>query len=132
MSGRNVLSRLRVPPLRQRTRYCVLAPWQACWGYVCLRWTFAVLVRVGSPPHVQWGITYPMDVVKSRIQTLPDDAPRAVRSISHVMRTVWKEGGIAAFTVGLPTTLLRAIPSNAATFLTYEYALARLKQQFLD
>jgi solute carrier family 25 (mitochondrial carnitine/acylcarnitine transporter), member 20/29 len=72
---------------------------------------------------VQWGLTYPFDVLKSRIQTLPDSAPKATTSMAYNMKAMWKEGGLRAFTVGLPTTLVRAVPTNAVTFLMYERSL---------
>ena len=77
---------------------------------------------------LQWGVTYPFDVLKSRIQTLPDSAPREMTSIAHNIKQLLKEAGPRAFVVGLSTTILRSIPTNAITFYMYELSLARFKQ----
>lgn len=76
----------------------------------------------------QWGVTYPLDIVKSRIQTQPDVCPRSKLGILYNARKLYAQGGARAFTVGLSTTLVRSVPTNAVTFLMYEWALEALKE----
>lgn len=76
---------------------------------------------------LQWGFTYPLDVLKSRIQTLPDSAPPHATGIAVNAAAILRESGYRGFTVGLSTTLVRAVPTNAITFLVYEHSLRALK-----
>ncbi len=77
---------------------------------------------------MQWGVTYPFDVIKSRIQTLPDEAPAHARSVFRTARSMYAEAGYRCFFVGLSTTLVRAVPTNAITFLMYEMSLKQLNK----
>ena len=76
---------------------------------------------------MQWGVTYPLDMLKSRIQTVPDSAPRSEFGMAHNARGILAQYGLRGFVVGLPTTLARAVPVNAITFLVYEHSLRALK-----
>ena len=83
-----------------------------------------VLLAAGSVAGiVGWGVTYPFDLVKSVAQTVPDAAPRHHASMRYIVQQRPAAGGARAFTVGLGTTLVRAVPVNAVTFLVYELAL---------
>ena len=66
-----------------------------------------------------WGVPYPADTIKSRIQT---DPRFASSSIAQVARTVVKEEGVAALYRGCGITCARAMPSHAALFYCYEIA----------
>jgi len=77
---------------------------------------------------VTWLSTYPFDVLKSVIQTLPDTTPRSQTSMWHVAKTYYGEYGMYFFFRGLSPTLIRAVPTNAVTFLVYEEALRALNQ----
>ncbi|KAJ2366337.1 mitochondrial ornithine carrier protein [Coemansia sp. RSA 2610] len=87
------------------------------------------IIIAGGCAGIGYNITsYPIDVVKSFIQTDDVRAPAANAQragIAHTVRTVYARGGIAAFYRGLGITLVRAFPANAAMFMTYEY-LARM------
>jgi solute carrier family 25 (mitochondrial carnitine/acylcarnitine transporter), member 20/29 len=66
-----------------------------------------------------WGVIYPIDMVKSRMQTdgfSPSDGQK-YRSTLHCVRTVWKTEGISAFTRGLGPTLIRCVLHDFAPFL---------------
>ncbi|KAK2467360.1 hypothetical protein APHAL10511_000595 [Amanita phalloides] len=91
---------------------------------------------------VAWVITFPFDVVKTRMQgTLnpheldptestsllpPDDDAITIRKVNPyqtVISTIinsYKEEGISVFFHGLGVTLIRAIPANMATFSAFE------------
>jgi len=74
--------------------------------------------------YVLWSVIYPIDVIKSRMQTdgfSPSDGQK-YRSAVHCVRTVWRAEGISAFTRGLGPTLIRSPFANGATFLGFEMA----------
>jgi solute carrier family 25 carnitine/acylcarnitine transporter 20/29 len=75
-----------------------------------------------------WASTYPFDVCKSIIQTLPEDTPRAHVRMSHVFSANYRKHGYRFFLEGLGVTLVRAIPANAVTLMVYEYTLDYLKK----
>lgn len=64
-----------------------------------------------------WVAGMPFDVVKSRMQTATAPLPFA-----STLRQALREGNgnLRALYAGLPVTLLRAVPMNAAVFFTYE------------
>jgi hypothetical protein len=72
------------------------------------------------------GVTYPFDVMKSRIQTLPDTAPAVASTMRFTAQEMIREQGWRSFYKGLSPALVRSIPTNAVTFLVYESTLARL------
>lgn len=68
-----------------------------------------------------WAATYPIDVIKSSMQTdAVDPAKRRYKSVADCARKLYAQGGARRFTVGLTPCLLRSIPGNAACFLAYE------------
>eukprot|EP00466_Bigelowiella_natans_P016204 jgi/Bigna1/54313/estExt_Genewise1Plus.C_310122 len=83
----------------------------------------SLLFAGGMAGVCTWLFTYPFDVVKSVIQTLPDNAPRQEMSMIYQFSTNYKLHGTKFFTQGLSACLIRAIPANAATFLLYELTL---------
>jgi hypothetical protein len=70
-----------------------------------------------------WISTYPLDVLKSIIQTSPPSTPAAEKKMLHVARVNYARYGAGFFFKGLAPTLLRAVPVSAVTFLVYEWAL---------
>lgn len=65
-----------------------------------------------------WSVTFPVDVVKSRIQ-LNDAMP--AHGWAACMLHVYRAEGLAALYSGLAPTLVRCVPSSAVLFLVYEY-----------
>lgn len=63
-----------------------------------------------------WWPTYPFDVVKSRIQT---DVTQQYSGMIDCFRKSYRGEGVRVFYRGLLPTLMRAIPTNAATLTTY-------------
>jgi solute carrier family 25 carnitine/acylcarnitine transporter 20/29 len=86
----------------------------------------ACVVAGGTAGALSWGIVYPIDLLKSRIQALPLDASKTESSLGHVARSVVKRGGWRALYRGLGITLLRAFPVNGIIFCVYEYSLSKL------
>jgi len=77
---------------------------------------------------LSWTIVYPIDAVKSRIQSMPLDTPAKERSIIHIARGISRNEGFAKliFSRGLAVTLLRAFPVNGTIFFVYESVNQRL------
>ncbi|KAJ1556514.1 Mitochondrial carrier protein ymc2, partial [Cladochytrium tenue] len=74
--------------------------------------------------YTLWLVIYPIDVVKSKIQTDSlDRASRQFTSSLDCFRKVWAREGTAGLYRGFGTCLLRAGPANAVTFVTYEAAM---------
>uniref|UniRef100_A0A6U4RVQ6 Mitochondrial carrier protein n=1 Tax=Hemiselmis andersenii TaxID=464988 RepID=A0A6U4RVQ6_HEMAN len=70
-----------------------------------------------------WVIIFPVDSVKTRIQARQASEP--TYKIADCLRTMAREEPMGrAFTRGLGVCLVRALPVNAVTFLTYEGVMA--------
>jgi len=80
----------------------------------------ASFIGGGVAGSATWALVYPIDVVKSVIQTAPLNIPKEQLSPLYVTMKVLKERGLVAFYRGLGVTVLRAFPVNAATFFFYE------------
>ncbi|KAH8916745.1 mitochondrial carrier [Atractiella rhizophila] len=102
-----------------------------------------LLLAGGFAGVVGWAATFPMDVVKTRIQSsqpyvstsragdsaslLPHDNSQGTKQYRTVLGTIvrsYKEEGWRVFFRGLGATLLRSIPVNMATFAVYETCMA--------
>ncbi|KAI9294679.1 mitochondrial carrier [Neoconidiobolus thromboides FSU 785] len=74
--------------------------------------------------YSMWLLAYPIDCVKSKIQT--DGFTKADRKYSSIMNCIkitYKQQGIKGFFNGFLPCILRAAPANAATFLGFEMAM---------
>ncbi|XP_044929603.1 mitochondrial basic amino acids transporter isoform X1 [Mustela lutreola] len=82
-----------------------------------------LLLAGGTAGILSWLSTYPVDVVKSRLQA--DGLRGAPRYGGFVdcVRQSYRAEGWRVFTRGLASTLLRAFPVNAATFATVTVVL---------
>lgn len=88
----------------------------------------AVLVAGGAAGVAMWIPVFPIDTVKSRLQSA-EEGSRA--SIMGTIRGVYKSGGgIRAFFPGFGPALARAVPANAATFLGVELAHKGMERMF--
>ncbi|KAI9229039.1 MAG: mitochondrial carrier domain-containing protein [Piptocephalis tieghemiana] len=78
--------------------------------------------------YAMWTSMYPIDLVKSRLQTdgwtLGKD--RRFSSALDCIRKIWAEAGFRGFWKGLTPCLLRAAPANAVTFVGFEWAARQL------
>ena len=66
-----------------------------------------------------WLSCYPIDVVKSVIQT--QHSPGVSVRMLAISRELYARGGWRAFFRGLSPTLVRSVPVNAVTFTVYEH-----------
>jgi hypothetical protein len=81
------------------------------------------LIAGGLAGCASWLVIYPVDVVKSHVQT--GSTGSSTNGLT-VARELYRQYGIRAFTRGLGVTMLRAFPVNATVF----YALETLKKRF--
>jgi len=75
---------------------------------------------------LSWTIIYPIDVIKTRIQTAPLNSKLEKRKILFVGNWILKKYGWKYLFRGLNVTLLRAIPVNGIIFPIYEFTLRQL------
>ena len=81
-----------------------------------------VLFCGGMAGMTFWGIWYPVDIIKSKIQADSYANPRYTSSIDAFNQTV-KNEGLLGFYKGYAPCVARAFPANAATFLAYEIVM---------
>lgn len=93
-----------------------------------------LLLAGGMSGISSWVFTYPIDVIKSRFQADGDGRDRKYHSIVDCVRKTYRSGGLYAFSQGLTATILRAFPTNAATFatVTITLRLARNREKQLE
>jgi len=72
-----------------------------------------------------WGSMFPIDVIKSKMQADNLGSPR-FKSMIHCAKVIYANDGLKGFWRGITPTLIRAIPVNAAIFLTVETSKALL------
>lgn len=73
-----------------------------------------------------WMSTYPVDVVKTRIQAEPllaTNIPHEGKTIMGWFRQIVKEEGIPGLFRGTTATIIRAFPTNAVIFLVYALSM---------
>ncbi|KAG0139597.1 hypothetical protein CROQUDRAFT_726517 [Cronartium quercuum f. sp. fusiforme G11] len=83
---------------------------------------WAMLYGAGAG-YSMWLSSYPLDQIKTRIQTdgLPSQPlERKYHGVSDCVKKVWKAEGVRGFTKGLAPTLLRSPLVNGATFAAFE------------
>lgn len=76
----------------------------------------------GLSGYALWTSIYPVDVLKSKLQTDSLTKPTYSGSIS-VARDIFKKAGIKGFYKGFLPTILRAAPANGATFAAFEVTM---------
>eukprot|EP00045_Choanoeca_perplexa_P016781 m.230875 g.230875 ORF g.230875 m.230875 type:complete len:481 (-) comp17359_c0_seq2:3258-4700(-) len=84
----------------------------------------AVFVSGGLASWVYWASIYPIDAIKTRLQSAPLDAPK--QSWYQCARGMLIYEGPRSFFRGFTACMLRAFPANAAGILAYESVRKRL------
>lgn len=79
--------------------------------------TAGIVFAGGSAGVVQWVVTYPLDVVKSKMQAFPPGTYRGMWDCA--VKSARAEGPLVFFR-GIEMALLRAFPLHASIFLTCE------------
>jgi len=77
-----------------------------------------LLFAGGMSGIASWLSTYPVDVIKSRLQADGMGGVNQYSGIADCVRQSVRKEGWRVFTRGLTSTLLRAFPVNATTFAT--------------
>ncbi|KAI9368134.1 mitochondrial carrier domain-containing protein [Aspergillus egyptiacus] len=77
----------------------------------------AVLAAGGAAGIAMWIPVFPVDTIKSRLQSASGKP-----TIGGTIRSVYASGGFKAFFPGFGPALARAVPANAATFAGVELA----------
>ena len=85
---------------------------------------WAAILTAGSLAGIDsWVITYPIDVIKTKIQAEPSLRWKDRVSCVQMWRRLLKESGSGVFMRGFGATLLRAVPANALIFGGVELTL---------
>ncbi|KAI7870952.1 mitochondrial carrier domain-containing protein, partial [Spinellus fusiger] len=113
-------------------REASFGPYFLCYEYICRVLTpkekqglpyeitgIKVVLAGGSTGIVAWCSTYPADVIKTRIQS----EPYRYKGFFDCLRQCYREEGYRILFRGLTPTILRAFPSNAATFTAYTWTM---------
>lgn len=77
-----------------------------------------LLVAGGLSGTFGWILTYPIDVIKTRYQSDGMGCKYKYLNIRDCIRKSYRQDGLKVFQRGLLSTILRAFPTNAATFAT--------------
>ncbi|XP_059411450.1 mitochondrial basic amino acids transporter-like isoform X1 [Carassius carassius] len=88
-----------------------------------------LLLAGGMSGMASWISTYPVDVIKSRLQADGVGGANRYDGIMDCVRQSWRREGWRAFTRGLTSTLLRAFPVNATTFATVTLFLMYMREE---
>ena len=75
-------------------------------------------------------VSYPFDVVKSKMQTDGFGPNRRCRSMRDCFAQIWRADGLLGFWRGIVPTLIRAMPVSAGTFAVAEVTLRWLNATF--
>eukprot|EP00172_Hildenbrandia_rubra_P003878 Plantae.Rhodophyta-Hildenbrandia_rubra.ctg6799.p1 GENE.Plantae.Rhodophyta-Hildenbrandia_rubra.ctg6799~~Plantae.Rhodophyta-Hildenbrandia_rubra.ctg6799.p1 ORF type:complete len:306 (+),score=47.19 Plantae.Rhodophyta-Hildenbrandia_rubra.ctg6799:611-1528(+) len=82
--------------------------------------TWQLMVAGGTAGLGFWGSVYPMDLIKTRIQSDSDLRPQ-YKGIIDCFRKIVKTEGFSALYRGVGPCLLRSVPANGVTFVVYEH-----------
>ncbi|XP_053665644.1 mitochondrial basic amino acids transporter [Anopheles marshallii] len=84
---------------------------------------FVILMAGGFAGTFSWLVTFPLDVVKSRLQADGISGKPQYSGLIDCVRKSHAAEGLAFLSRGLASTLLRAFPMNAVCFLVVSYTM---------
>uniref|UniRef100_A0A182WH21 Mitochondrial carnitine/acylcarnitine carrier protein CACL n=1 Tax=Anopheles minimus TaxID=112268 RepID=A0A182WH21_9DIPT len=84
---------------------------------------FVILMAGGLAGTFSWLVTFPIDVVKSRLQADGISGKPQYSGLIDCVRKSHAAEGLAFLSRGLASTLLRAFPMNAVCFLVVSYTM---------
>ena len=82
------------------------------------------MIAGGLSGGVAAGVTTPLDVAKTILQTRGtsrDKEIRNVKGMADAVRIIWQRDGMKGFARGLSPRVLTFMPSNALCWLSYEF-----------
>ncbi|XP_075222534.1 solute carrier family 25 member 45-like isoform X5 [Lycorma delicatula] len=79
----------------------------------------SIMITGALAGAASWALIMPLDVVKSRMQADSVEKPK-YNGMIDCFRKSYQEAGLKVFMRGFWTTMARALPVNAATFVGYE------------
>jgi solute carrier family 25 carnitine/acylcarnitine transporter 20/29 len=85
----------------------------------------AIMCAGGAAGVAMWIPVFPIDTVKSRLQTMEGNP-----TVAGVVKGLYRAGGFKAFFPGFAPAIARAVPANAATFLGVELAHQAMNRTF--
>ena len=77
-------------------------------------------IVIGSKAIAQ-SITYPLTLIRSRLQDVATNYQKPYKNLSHCIIKTYQENGLRTFYRGFPLYLLRVSPHTCILFTTYEY-----------
>jgi len=92
----------------------------------------ASMVAGGLSGCFTWAVVYPIDVVKTKVQTASLTSPRSELQMFTIVKGLVKNHGWRYLFRGFGVTILRAFPTNATLFPVYELTLLLLKKYQSD
>lgn len=84
---------------------------------------FVILMAGGLAGTFSWLVTFPMDVVKSRLQADGISGKPQYSGLVDCVKKSYAAEGLSFLSRGLASTLLRAFPMNAVCFLVVSYTM---------
>lgn len=81
------------------------------------------LIAGGLSGVVSWASTFPLDVIKSRVQADGNLGSYKYSGFLDCAVKSFRSEGLVVFTRGLLPTILRAFPTNAAIFYVHGFVL---------
>lgn len=85
-----------------------------------------ILLAGGLSGICSWVFTYPIDVVKTRLQADGESGERMYKNALDCCVKCYRNEGVNVFTRGLLSTIVRAFPTNAATFIVVSWTFRLL------
>lgn len=93
---------------------------------------FHTLMAGGIAGTFSWLISFPIDVVKSRLQADGMTGKPKYLNVRDCIRQSYHEEGLGFLARGLGSTLLRAFPTNAACFFVVSWVLKLSNNAHVD
>ncbi|KAJ2879533.1 hypothetical protein FB639_003064 [Coemansia asiatica] len=75
-----------------------------------------------------WTASYPLDVIKSRVQNAAAPPSRGLGYMADAAKAVYSEQDMRGFFRGYSTSVVRSIPAAGVTFAVYELTIRALNQ----
>uniref|UniRef100_T1IWV9 Mitochondrial basic amino acids transporter n=1 Tax=Strigamia maritima TaxID=126957 RepID=T1IWV9_STRMM len=82
-----------------------------------------IILAGGLSGIMSWVFTYPIDVIKTRLQADGDCGQRQYKNTWDCIFKSFHAEGIGVFSRGLVSTVVRAFPTNAATFAAVTWTI---------